>query len=106
MRFIQNVAELKKLAGELRVRPDWHEPDESGLTLSVHIPMRDRVGSTILDAGEDDGGPELTTGSFNFDNAMLDETEAYVEILQHGLPVGRVNFAILFALACGWSGLE
>jgi hypothetical protein len=36
MKIISTRAELVELARELGVRPDWHEPDEQGLTARVH----------------------------------------------------------------------
>lgn len=36
MKRITTRAELVKLARELKVRPDWHEPGEENLTAQVH----------------------------------------------------------------------
>jgi hypothetical protein len=36
MKIIRTRAELRELARELGVRPDWHEPDEQSLTARVH----------------------------------------------------------------------
>jgi hypothetical protein len=35
MRQIHSARELRELADELGVRPDWHEPDEQELTARV-----------------------------------------------------------------------
>jgi hypothetical protein len=36
VKIITTRAELVELARELKVRPDWHEPDEQNLTARVH----------------------------------------------------------------------
>jgi len=67
--------EIQALARKLKVRHDWHEPDEQNLTV------------------------EMVDGSF--DNAMCDETEAHVVIKQGGKEIAKVNVALLLAWACG-----
>lgn len=80
MKTIYTRAELQALAQELCVRKDWHEPDESGV-------------SVLLAHG-------------NFDNAMLDDTEASVILCQEGRgPIAQVNIALLLAWATGYEGL-
>lgn len=81
---INNQSELQALAKRLRVRHDWHEPDEQDLTAEI-------IGHS-------------------FDNAMgtrSDGGELIVILKKDDREVGRVNLATLFAFACGtWLGYE
>lgn len=83
MRRIRTQAELIDLARELGVRPDWHEPDEQGLT--------------------------ACTAGTSFDNAGFWPTseadytvEQHVILYKNGEAVAAVNLATLFAWATGW----
>jgi hypothetical protein len=69
-------AELIELARELKVRKDWHEPDEQGITVEL--------------------------GGTSFDNACSDEHETHILIKKYGEPIAMVNLATLFAWACGY----
>lgn len=76
--WVVRKSELQSLAAMLQVRPDWHEPDEQGLTVQMI-----------------DG---------DFDNAMRDRSEAHI-VLRQTLEDGeqkewRFNCADLFAMAC------
>lgn len=87
--MINKRSELVALAKKLGVRPDWHEPDEQGVTA------------------------RLVEG-LTFDNAMGDmfcaeqgkPWEHYVVLEQNGRPVALVNLAILFAWATGYESGE
>jgi hypothetical protein len=82
MKRITKQRELVRLARQLKVRPDWHESDELGVT--------------------------ATTDGDSFDNAGFwgsgfhgSGTEMYVTLHQDGRPVAQVNLATLFAWAAG-----
>jgi len=82
MRIIIERNELRELAKELKVRDDWHEPDEQGLTAEVY-------GTTFDNAGFWPGVHE----------AYEDLTEKHVVISQDGEEVAAVNLATLLAWA-------
>jgi hypothetical protein len=71
---IHKRSELVTLAKELRVRNDWHEPDEQEVTAGF-------------------------TG-YEFNNAGFD-WEMSVVLMRDGDRIARVNLATLFAWACG-----
>lgn len=75
---IHNKKELIELAEKLKVRNDWHEPDEQGLDIRV-------------------------TG-YRFDNAHCDLAghEYAVIIYKDGEAVAVVNIALLLAWATGY----
>lgn len=79
---IMSKDDLLAIAAKLRVRPDWHEPDEQEVTVSI-------CGTTFDNAGFwGDAFP------------MTGAREKYVKIKQHGKVVAEVNLADLFAYAC------
>lgn len=80
MKRIQSKAELVALAKRLGVRPDWHEPDEQGVTAGTH--------GTSFD----------NAGFWGSDNTCRTQ-EQYVVIRQDGEAVAEVNLATLFAWA-------
>lgn len=82
MRIIIERNELRELAKELKVRDDWHEPDEQGLTAEVY-------GTTFDNAGFWPGVYE----------AYEDLTEKHVVISQDGEEIAAVNLATLLAWA-------
>lgn len=84
IRRITSRQELVELAGELRVRSDWHEPDEQGVTASVY-------GDTFDNAGF---WPQNRGSAYVYD-------EKYVTIKKDGIAVADVNLATLFAWATG-----
>lgn len=105
MKRISSRAELAALARELEVRPDWHEPDEQGLTADVFGRSFDNAGSWPLDRADSAGAPFGRTYSIEPERS----TEMYVVLYQSppGLgagtypePVAAVNLASLFAWAC------
>jgi hypothetical protein len=81
MKIINTRAELSALRDELRLREDWHEPDERDVTVSVELGV--------------------------FDNAMCqpDGGEIAIQIRQDDVPIAWVNLALLFAFATGFEGI-
>lgn len=75
MIIIQTQQQLKDLAKSLRVRNDWHKPDEQGVTAYV------------------------TPEDGEFDNAGAGR-ELLVVLLQDGVTIAEINLASLFAMAC------
>ena len=86
MKRIMTKAQLVELAGELGVRPDWHEPDEQEVTATTHGRTFDNAGFWGETRRASDG---------------RDFTERYVKLYQDGKPVAAVNLATLFAWATG-----
>jgi hypothetical protein len=84
VRKITTRTQLIQLANDLRVRDDWHEPDELGL--EVHV-----------------WGREFDNAGFWGDTESSDKPyeELHVTLYQNGLTVASVNLATLFAFACG-----
>lgn len=80
---ITSKAELQALARELKVRPDWHEPDEQEVDADVHGCHLDNAGSW---------GAE-TLGQRPYQ-------EYWIEIIQDETPAAEVNLADLLAFAC------
>lgn len=85
MKRINSRAELVKLADELGMRPDWHEPDERNVTAEVYGMSFDNAG--FWADGRSDGKRY---------------EEMYVELRRDGKPVAAVNLATLFAWATGF----
>ncbi len=79
-------SELKELARELKVRPDWHEPDEQEVDAVV-------VGNNFDNAGFWPRECAIETK----DRLIM---EKYVIIKKNGKPVATVNLATLLAWAC------
>lgn len=88
MKQIRSKAELVKLADELGVRPDWHEPDEQEVTATTHGVSFDNAGFW---------GQEYRS---SFDDREF--TEQYVILHKDDSPVAAVNLATLFAWATGY----
>lgn len=84
MKRITTRDELKKLADELGVRPDWHEPDEQNVTVTAKGHSFDNAGFW----------PEPTASGL---------MERHVVIKKDGKPVAAVNLATLFAWATGYN---
>lgn len=82
MRKIRTKRDLLALARELGVRPDWHEPDEQGVTITVHGRSFDNAGFWPKD--------------FRYRTC-----EKYAVVKKDGAPVAAVNLATLFAWATG-----
>lgn len=83
---INSRAELARLAKRLGTRPDWHEPDEQGLTARV-------LGEDFDNAG--------FWGHYKGELNAYGEgrQELWVEISRDGNPVAEINLATLLAWA-------
>jgi hypothetical protein len=90
VRRINEARQLRRLARELRVRGNWHEPDEQGVTAVVHGTDFDNAGFW----GRNKDGSLDTFGD-------PPKQEIWVELLKDGEPVAEVNLATLFAMATG-----
>lgn len=88
---INTRQQLIELARTLRVRPDWHEPDERGITARVHGDDFDNAGFWGHYKGK------LNTYGAG-------HQEMWVELIQDGEPVAEINLATLFAMATGYEG--
>lgn len=88
---INTKAQLKELARELKVRSDWHEPDEAGVTATVQGTSFDNAGFW--------GEPmyELARAAMNL---SPDSVELWVTLHKNDEPVAEINLATLFAFAC------
>jgi hypothetical protein len=82
---ISTKKDLLKLKEILKVRPDWHEPDEQEVTAEV-------LGKKFDNAG---------FPPFEFD-VRPNKAEIYVFIYKDKVPVAKVNLATLFAWATGY----
>jgi hypothetical protein len=88
---IDTIGQLQELARTLRVRPDWHEPDEQEVTARVFGQFFDNAGFW----------PYEPNGRYESTNSIDSESlEMYVELLQAGKVVAQINLATLFAMAC------
>jgi hypothetical protein len=80
---IQTFGDMARLAHDLRVRPDWHEPDEQGVDARIIGHSLDNaMGSTVREIGENN-----EAGEFN------------VIITREGVDVAVINLANLLAWA-------
>jgi hypothetical protein len=89
---INSREELKVLARELGVRPDWHEPDEQGVNALVSGHMLDNAGFW----GQ--GG----TGTVP---SWAQELWVTITVEEEGVRprgVAEVNLAMLLAWSCGY----
>lgn len=82
-RRINTLSELQQLARDLRMRHDWHEPDEQNVTAEVRGVSFDNAGFW---------GEARTAGA--------PYEEMHVVLSVAGEPVAMVNLATLLALAC------
>ncbi len=101
LKTITSEKALKALAEELGVRPDWHEPDEQGVTVEIRGVNFDNAGfwgareeAALLSA--------VGKGAF----AQLNSIEMYAIIYKDEKPVAEVNLAELFSWACGYKENE
>jgi hypothetical protein len=96
MKNIHSKKVLIKLAKQLGVRPDWHEPDEEGVDAKV-------FGNNFDNAGFWPKG----SGAKNFDGKEV-VLEKHVVIYKDKKPVAAINLATLLSFACGtyegWEG--
>lgn len=83
MKLIQTRDELRELAKDLGVRPDWHEPDEQGVTAVVYGHQFDNAGFWPLD------------GIYT----RAEILEQHAVLIRSGVAVAAVNLATLFAWA-------
>jgi hypothetical protein len=88
---INSRDQLVRLARELGVRDNWHEPDEQEVTVKVRGDSFDNAGFWGRYKGE------LNT----FGDG---QQEVWVELLKDGEPVAEINLATLFAFATGYEG--
>jgi hypothetical protein len=88
--------DLVALARELRVRPDWHEPDEQEVTAEVRGKSFDNAGFWGIRDEAD------FLGRYGYDGTQ--GVEMYVTLFQDGKPVAEVNLATLLAFATGYEG--
>lgn len=100
MKLIQTRDELVQFARDMRVRPDWHEPDEQGLTADVFGRSFDNAGTWPLDRA---AGPAAGRA---YSSDPERSTEMYVVLYQSDdssgttrTPMAAVNLATLFAWA-------
>ena len=86
IRRIRTREELARVADDLGVAADWHEPDEQG------------VGARVFGTHLDNAG---FWGFWGDASTMFREREEYYVILyKDGEPVAAVNLATLLAWAC------
>lgn len=93
MKRINSAKELNELAKELRVRPDWHEPDEQEVNARI-------IGSHLDNAmGADPDADEKVDVSHYPDGSVrtLHWGEYNVVITKKGKDVAVVNLAELLA---------
>ena len=91
MKKINNAKELNELAKELRVRPDWHEPDEQEVNARI-------IGSHLDNAmGADPDADEKVEVMHDPDGSVriLHWGEYNVVITKKGKDVAVVNLAEL-----------
>lgn len=83
---INTRRELVALAGELGVRPDWHEPDEQEVTVRIEGENFDNAGH--WPAAQASGIPGIEWSG-----------EYCVVLIKDGVDVAVVNLASLFSMA-------
>lgn len=106
MKRIIERAELVALARELGVRPDWHEPDEQGLTARFDGTDGDFDNAgfwpMIKGHGYDRnelGGPRRGEMCIVLSREVQDENDAPGTDARRGPDIAAVNVATLFAWA-------
>ena len=85
IRTLSERYELVELARELKVRDDWHEPDEQDLTAKVYGNVFDNA-----------MGPGFEHAYGPPENEYL---EMFVELRKNHVPIAQVSLATLFAWA-------
>lgn len=91
LRCLTERSELIALARELRVRPDWHEPDEQGLTAEV-------FGSSFDNAGFWPSSEQAGSCALEQHVILYRATEPGDDLGKRE-PVAAVNLATLLAWA-------
>lgn len=104
---IHNKSDLQKLAKELGVRPDWHEPDEQGLRAIVFGKNFDNAGHWGIEHLADvetRARLKLWNPKNTSDGGMIEDAEQFVEMFvvlyQNDRAVAEIDLATLFAFAC------
>lgn len=83
---IHTAEQMAKLAHDLRVRPDWHEPDEQNVNARIiGTHLDNAMGSTTLPLPEDD--PNNPNGEYN------------IVVTRDGTDVAVINLASLLSWA-------
>lgn len=88
---IHNGEQLRALFNELGLRPDWHEPDNQGISATVHGGSFDNAMAA--------GWGLIRTSEFVDDDSHY---EMNVVLRKDGQPIAVVNLATLFALATNY----
>jgi hypothetical protein len=110
---IRTRRELQRLAKELGVREDWHEPDEQGLDAVAFGGNFDNAGHWGLEhlsRAELRSRAQLSAESDSIGCAVIDLdeanlfTEMFVVLYRENRAIAEVNLATLFAFACGYDG--
>lgn len=105
---INTVAQLRELQQALKVRPDWHEPDEQDVTARVFGFSFDNAGfwgseGKVTTLPQDER-QEKWFNHYNTASELArreDHEEMYVALYRDGDRVAEINLATLFAFACG-----
>jgi len=107
---INTRRELQRLAKELGVREDWHEPDEQDVEVygfGGHFDNAGFWGLRHLAERETHDRMNLLDPK-NTGEYIMEDTDRFVEkfavIYKDGKAVAEVNLATLFAFACGYDG--
>ena len=111
---ILNRKQLQKLAVDLGVRKDWHEPDEQGLRAVVFGKNFDNAGHWGLEhlsRCELDARSRLWNPKNTSDGGIIEDAEQFVEMFvvlyKDDKAIAEINLATLFAFACGtYEGME
>lgn len=105
---INTREELKRLAKDLGVRDDWHEPDEQGLRALVFGKNFDNAGFWGLEhlaKRETEARVRLWNPKNTADGGVIEDAEQFVEMFvvlyQNDRAVAEIDLATLFAFACG-----
>lgn len=105
---IRTRQELQELAKELGVRPDWHEPDEQGLTAITFGKSFDNCGHWGLEhlsRRELDARSRLWNPTQAISEGVIEDAERFVEMFvvlyKDDKAVAEINLATLLAFACG-----
>lgn len=93
---INSKEQLKTLAKQLKVRSDWHEPDEQNVSAEVRGQTFDNAGFYGLEY-ESETLQHINDGSF------YANLEMYVILYQNDKAVAQINLATLFAIATDYT---
>jgi len=110
IRRIRTQLQLQELAKELKVRPDWHEPDEQDLDAVAFGGNFDNAGFwglKHLSERELELRSRLSPESNEIGSAVIDMeeahlfTEMFIVLYKENQAIAEINLATLFAFACG-----